>query len=475
MSTEQNPPDLNPPAKAGGFSAAHPVAEANPVLVAPTTTGTGKNTIRAPIVAVACWTMTDVRFDFGLSFLNPESKDEIRGLERLRRHHAGSRLTIFGHADPVGTDDENKVLGGRRAMAMFGLLTRRVELWERLNDQPFLSDRWGLTALQRILDALGFPPGPIDGVDGPKTQGAFRGFQAAQGIPATGQGDKTTRNKLFAAYMDLLCGKDFRLGPNDFLAGGLDAEGKGDFQSCGEFNAIVRASKPQLGRFSRRENRQERDDFNSPNRRILILLFRSDTPFPPGKWPCPRALEGAGACRSRFWSDHARRRAAGPEPRLFDETQDTFACRFYHRLAGESPCEFPSRPRRLRIFLHDETGKVMANEPYTLEIDGTVVAKKNTTAEGLVDHEVPAGSARGVLQIQRHTWNLLLEDPPPHSDEDGVRVRLANLGFATQQEALDSDRLEFALWDLQHHAGLEKSGIIDDPTVGFLDKHHQIG
>ena len=335
--------------------------------------------------------------------------------------------------------------------------------------------RSGLTTLQRMLEALGFPPGPIDGVDGAKTQGAFRDFQKAQGLPSTGKGDKATRGKLFEAYMDLLCGKDFRLGPADFLAGGLDAEGKGDFQGCGEFNAIVRASKSQLTRFSKRENKQERDDFNSPNRRVLILLFKSDTPFPPAKWPCPRALEGAGGCRSRFWSDHERRRAAGTEPRLFDQIQDTFACRFYHRLAGQSPCEFPSRPRRLRIFLHDETGKILANEPYTLEIDGAVIAKKNTTAAGLVDHEVPAGSNSGVLQIQRHTWNLILEDPPPNSDEDGVRVRLANLGFTPKQDALDAARLEFALWDLQNHAGLGKSGLIDDPTVSFLDEFHQIG
>jgi localization factor PodJL len=43
--------------------------------------------------------------------------------------------------------------------------------------------------LQRQLRALGFKPGPADGVVGPRTIAAAREFQAAQGLPATGRID----------------------------------------------------------------------------------------------------------------------------------------------------------------------------------------------------------------------------------------------------------------------------------------------
>ncbi len=41
--------------------------------------------------------------------------------------------------------------------------------------------------LQQTLDNKGFSPGPIDGIWGPKTQGAIRDFQQANGLPATGK------------------------------------------------------------------------------------------------------------------------------------------------------------------------------------------------------------------------------------------------------------------------------------------------
>jgi tetratricopeptide (TPR) repeat protein len=39
-------------------------------------------------------------------------------------------LSIFGHADPVGDDDYNKKLSGRRAAAIYALIARRPDIWE---------------------------------------------------------------------------------------------------------------------------------------------------------------------------------------------------------------------------------------------------------------------------------------------------------------------------------------------------------
>ncbi len=50
--------------------------------------------------------------------------------------------------------------------------------------------------LQLTLDRLGFSPGNIDGLSGPQTRTALRAFQSQQGLPATGQLDANTRQRL---------------------------------------------------------------------------------------------------------------------------------------------------------------------------------------------------------------------------------------------------------------------------------------
>ena len=50
---------------------------------------------------------------------------------------------------------------------------------------------------QRVLTDLGYNPGPIDGLWGPKTRGAVRQFQSENELPVTGLLDMKTRSKLF--------------------------------------------------------------------------------------------------------------------------------------------------------------------------------------------------------------------------------------------------------------------------------------
>ncbi|MBX3729232.1 MAG: carboxypeptidase regulatory-like domain-containing protein [Candidatus Sumerlaeia bacterium] len=62
--------------------------------------------------------------------------------------------------------------------------------------EPARSDRAQLADVQRRLQALGFEPGPIDGLMGPMTANAVRQFQTAHGLPVTGQPDEATVAKL---------------------------------------------------------------------------------------------------------------------------------------------------------------------------------------------------------------------------------------------------------------------------------------
>jgi len=51
-------------------------------------------------------------------------------------------------------------------------------------------------AAQQALQDKGYDVGPIDGIMGPKTQAAIRGFQQKEGIQASGQLDARTRSAL---------------------------------------------------------------------------------------------------------------------------------------------------------------------------------------------------------------------------------------------------------------------------------------
>jgi len=48
-------------------------------------------------------------------------------------------------------------------------------------------DRAMVVEAQRLLTALGYAPGPIDGIAGRRTRAAVRAFQAANGLPADGR------------------------------------------------------------------------------------------------------------------------------------------------------------------------------------------------------------------------------------------------------------------------------------------------
>lgn len=56
--------------------------------------------------------------------------------------------------------------------------------------------------LQRVLTDLGFEPGPIDGISGPKTIGAVTAFQAAEGLKADGLAGRVTRAALKTAHAE---------------------------------------------------------------------------------------------------------------------------------------------------------------------------------------------------------------------------------------------------------------------------------
>jgi hypothetical protein len=360
------------------FAAQHAAFPRGGFKVAPTD-GTKKfNAIRIPLIPVACWRLSDPAFAFDSSFVSPTFKSEFVSTGRAaNRPHAATSSSIttlsaivaanpecpaalFGHCDPEGTDDLNKTLGDRRAMAVYALLTRQPDLWAYLYDTPQVGDTWDLHMVQTMLasvpdrDHKGYYGGAIDGLNGPQTTAAVKQFQTDAGLTADGDPGSQTRRALYGAYMDWLCTPEgtppaqdgsssttatpLRMQPTDFL-GGTGAQ-PGDLpqmslQSCGKFNPVVLLATSEMAS----ADKLDRHADDAPNRRVVMYFFAKGTKVDTAAWPCPKVKETNSACFNAFWPDGDQRRQNGAAVRLYTKTHDTMACRFYDRFARRSPCE----------------------------------------------------------------------------------------------------------------------------------------
>jgi len=319
----------------------------------------------------------------------PEIGTEIGQLADLRNRHKRDiatlggdpvslfpPLSVFGHADPVGDDSYNKILSGRRAIAVYGLLTRKTSLWKQLYSLPHGNDNWRTKANSTIEQTLKLQPGAMD--------------------------NSARHDQFFRAYMDQLCtlrdqnGQPltdpsgnaiiFQLDPQDFLAQGVDPAGKGDHQGCGRFNPAVLFSQEEEQTFEQAKDKTERDAANAPNRRVIILLFRPGTRVNPALWPCPRSNAGGAGCIQRFWSDGEKRRSThlSGQRREFKKTQDTFACRFYQRLTDKSPCERLARGVAIYRVTHEMDGTPVANTLFEIRFPEGTVNKLRSDDNGVI-------------------------------------------------------------------------------------------
>lgn len=361
------------------MTAQHAVYPRTTLRVAPTDSSSAFNAIRIPLIPVACWRLNDPAFAFDSSLVLPTFRDELSRLAALVQANPECPAALFGHCDPAGSDDLNKTLSDRRAIAVYALLTRQPPLWEDLYSNPKVGDTWGTRAIQTMLSAVvgrttddqgnPLPPdspyyaGDIDGKYGPETTAAVKSFQGDAGLAADGDAGPKTRKVLFGSYMDVLCtssqtdsngsaggasptAQPFRMQPSDFLGG--TGAGPGDLpkmalQGCSRFNPVVLLTKDEMQ--GRDQTTRNADD--APNRRVLMFLFGKGTKVDSGAWPCPKVKDSPDACKAQFWPDGDQRRQNSDARRLYKETRDTMACRFYDRFARRSPCEGAPKPSKV--------------------------------------------------------------------------------------------------------------------------------
>lgn len=476
--------------RGAGFLAAHDVDPDAPLHVAPSV-GQELNTIRIPLVPIACWRMDDPRFDFDSSFVRPEARRELSDLAAQMAARPNSPATVFGHADPVGNDAYNKTLSGRRATAVYAVLVRDTALWEDLATHPFGGDQWTIRVTQRILGALARPSAPdevylpdhVTGHNDGLTQSIVREFQEDNGLTADGVVGPQTRRALFERYMDFLCvgpdGLPFRRAPADFLGRGADPGGKAARQGCGELNPVLRVSQADEQRFAQPATKPERDAKNAPNRRVMVYLFRPGTRVEPASWPCPRVDEDAAACKAQQWPDGDVRRGAQAEERQYAHTRDTMACRFYEMFARRSPCEgIATRFTAIEVRLFDGLRRPMRLAPYRLKI-GTQVRQGVTNNEGFVIARAIEIPNEVVIE-----WGL---DPKRKGPDDGPAFdfsktihldfdqgdddaqadrRLHNLGYPRSRDRETNVRA------FQRDHDLDETGELDPRTRDELTRVH---
>lgn len=479
----------------GGVAALHGRRTSLPVYVAPSQ-GAEVNTVRPPLVPTACWRIDDPRFEFDSSFVKPVSAPEFTNLASLVADLGDPVLTLFGHADPVGDDAYNKTLSGRRATAIYGVLTRDVDLWEKLYKEPFGGDTWGPKHVQTMLGPAGHDPGGITTFATARSVAATKSFQAEQGLPQTGVADSATRKKLYLAYMDAICtdasGAPFVLAKESFLGKGQDPTGKGDYQGCGELNPVLVFSREATARFKQPQNKPERDLENASNRRVVAFLFRAGTEVPQGSWPCPRASESAAGCQKMLWPDGDARRSPRDRRREYARTGDTVACRWYDGFGRGSPCE--AVRGALSITLLDQGNNVVASAPYRLWLTGGPGVTRpdrigTTSAAGRILEPNVLNPARAFVE-----WTLPGNAPVDPTDasvsfpfsqliylnsddvDDEVeraRRRLHNLGYPMDQDLAEA----VALFqdDYQVPVTAATRGQLDDPTRDRLREVHDQG
>lgn len=434
----------------GGLAAEHAKSPLPPFLVGPSTADES-NRFRLPLITTFCCKIEDVRFAFDSSFvslapdpsIDPTSdpgsqanamgdiRSELGPLATFLQKNPGCPLTIFGHADPVGPDDYNKALSGRRATAVYAILIANTALDKAaaLWNANASTEQWGASQKTAMQDATGLPAG-------------------------------TSMPQLIRAYLPKLCPEAMTSTPADFLAGGVDAHGKGDYQGCSSFNPLLVFSQAKEDGFdagadsSEQKTHAARNLANAPNRRVLILVFRKGTKVDPVQWPCPPAAGDKSGCIKRFWPDgDTRRKTRLPDgDRHFNPGHDTFACRFYQRLLTDSPCEDPVVLTPFSLRLIDELDKPVAKQRYRL-IAGNMTLEGVTADDGFIQQSIPADAVDGTLLLldkQAHMtengtlepWsvNLHFVALEPADTVSGYQTRLDNLGFFTNKDGLDPAR-----------------------------------
>lgn len=243
-------------------------------------------------------------FAFDSSFPGPGVLRYLEHAQALLARHEGARVMAFGHTDVRGTLSYNKGLSDRRAKAVLALLQRDAKGLDSIAQQ----EEWGVAQYQAMLRALGCNPGAIDGIDGPMTAEALRGFQSEYNANLYHQSPKPAR-----LHADLVV--DGKLGDKSkaALRDAYAASSPSTIPSA-RFNEPAFAGCSELNPVSEQD---------TDNRRVTLSLIRPTGPKTE-EFPCKEGqisacpVDREQGLRCPFYRTHFGQSGVAPVARFFD-------------------------------------------------------------------------------------------------------------------------------------------------------------
>jgi len=126
-----------------------------------------------------------------------------------------------------------------------------------------------------------------------------------------------------------------------------------------------------------------------------------------------------------------------------------------------------------RMEMRDDELNPLDGEPFELHIDGVLVCRDTTGAEGLIEVPIDACARTGTLVFMGEDIELHFGGLDPTTRVTGIQQRLRNLGY--QAGAVDGSpraRTASAVAAFQADRGMEVTGRIDDDVRRELLKLH---
>ena len=118
-------------------------------------------------------------------------------------------------------------------------------------------------------------------------------------------------------------------------------------------------------------------------------------------------------------------------------------------------------PEKFRLRLEDDTGAARPGVAYTISFDDAAEVSGVTDDDGRLEQWIPPDTRKGVLTVDgAERYEMFLGRLPPLATDDGVRVRLINLGLLPADAPAEAVPLGVMRFQLAHD--LDPTGVVDD-------------
>jgi hypothetical protein len=321
---------------------------------------------------------------------------------------------VVGHTDTSGDPGTNDPLSLERAESAIAFLKQDVDKWlERYETKVPQARRWGSSEDLAMLQSL------PDFFERPEDEDPVTFFQRTRGLKVDGKAGPETRKQLITEYMD----REEPILPDDLT---ITAHG------CGEFFPLDQSGEA----LDRAPANGARDPVD---RRVEFFFFEKEfgiLPAPPGKNSKQKSTEY-------------------PEWRKRAE------------LSRELDLRLSDRVLKLRVQADE---KNLADEEYSLDIDGRRIAVARTDSEGFITQRLTVDAKLVEIRMPRLNLHRSIrlapsEEFPPVEQLLGVQTRLAQLGFLPKEPDGKNDQVtKDALRSFRKSRGLGDDSKLDDAT-----------